>query len=309
MSEISINFIDSVVFQWYDADIKKVKPRGDITLRQFINAVVNPKEFLKEIFKQIEQASIDGDKELKAELKKRLFAVTPCVQIKGIRNYEGVKSFNNILVIEYDKIDNADVLRDYIFEKFDSCIFAFLSPSKGGCKFIFKTKPVNSILEFKELFFGLAYELDKFINLDISGANCVLPLFISWDGEAKVRENPTEWVQRGFKEGSFVPYEGDFECPEDINEEDKQEVVNKITYLFNRIEDNGHPQCVKASALLGGFVASNYISYDEAYDLLMELVENNDYLSKDTNNYKTTAKTMLTRGMQSPVLLKRHENE
>jgi len=304
-----MDFIDNIVFQWYEADIKKIAPKGDITLRQFINAVIAPKNSLKETFDKIEQASLAGNKELKAELKKGLFAVTPCVQIKGIRNYEGIKNFNNILIIEYDGIEFANELRDYVFEKFESCVFAFISPSKGGCKFIFRIKPINSILEFKELFFGLAHELDKFINLDISGANCVLPLFISWDENAKIRENATEWTQRGYKEGSFIPYEGDFETPDDINEEDKQEVVDKLTYLFNRIEDSGHPQCVKYSALLGGFVASSYISFDEAYELLMELIENNNYLSKDTNNYKTTAKTMLTRGMTSPILLKRHENE
>lgn len=303
------NFIDNISFQWYEADIKKIAPKGDITLRQFINSVQSPKDSLKETFKKVEEASLAGNKELKAELKKGLFAVTPCVQIKGVRNYEGIKSFNNILIIEYDGIDFADELRDYIFEKFESCLFAFISPSKGGCKFIFRIKPVNSILEFKELFFGLSYELDKFVNLDISGANCVLPLFISWDENAKVRENPTEWSQRGYKEGSFIPYEGVFETPEDINEEDTKEVISKVTYLFNKIESNGHPQVVKYSALLGGYVASSYISYDEALDLLIELIENNDYLSKDTNNYKTTAKTMLSRGMSSPILLKRHENE
>jgi hypothetical protein len=304
-----MSFIDTISFQYYEADIKKIRPKGDITLRQFINATIAPKDILKDTFKKIEEASLAGNKELKAELKKGLFGVTPCVQIKGVRNYEGIKSFNNILVIEYDGIDFSTDLRDYIFEKFDSCIFAFVSPSRSGCKFIFRIKPVNSILEFKELFFGLAHELDKFINLDISGANCVLPLFISWDESAKVNENPTEWSQRGYKEGSFIPYEGTFEIPEDVNEEDKQEVVDKINYLFNKIENNGHPQVVKYSALLGGFVASSYISYDEAYDLLMENIEMNEYLSKDTNNYKTTAKTMLSRGMSSPILLKRHENE
>ena len=304
-----ISFIDSVSFQWYEADIKKIRPKGFMSLRQFINATINPKESLKNTFKAIEQASLDGNKALKAELKKGLFATTPCVQVKGVRNYESIISWNNILVIEYDSINHSEILRDYIFEKFESCVFAFVSPSKSGCKFIFRIKPVKNIIEFKELFWGLAFELDKFVNLDYSGANCVLPLFISWDENAKVRENPTEWSKRGYKEGSFVPYEGEFETPTDINEKDKEEVIEKISFLFNRIENNGHPQCVKASALMGGYVASGYISYDEAYDLLMELVENNNYLSKDTNNYKTTSKTMLNRGMSSPVLLKRHEND
>lgn len=304
-----MSFIDSVVFQWYDADIKKTRPKGNITLRQFINSVVAPKDSLKETFNKIEQASLAGNKELKAELKKGLFAVTPCVQIKGVRNYESITYFNDILVIEYDKIDFAEELRDYIFEKFDSCVFAFLSPSKSGCKFIFSIKPVKSIPEFKELFWGLAYELDKFINLDYSGANPVLPLFISWDSDAKIRENPTEWTQRGFKEGSFTAYEGAFEAPKDVNEQDKQEVINKITYLFNKIVDNGHPQVRSSSCLLSGYVGSNYISFDEAQDLLYELIENNDYLSKDINNYKTTAKTMLLKCLGSPVLLPRHQNE
>jgi hypothetical protein len=304
-----MSFIDSVYFQWYEADIKKIRPKGDITLRQFINSVISPKESLKETFNKIEQASLEGNKELKAELKKGLFAVTPCIQIQGVRNYESIKSFNNILIIEYDKIDFSEELRDYIFDKFESCIFAFISPSKSGCKFIFRIKPVKNIPEFKEIFWGLAFELDKFINLDYSGANPVLPLFISWDSEAKVRENPTEWVQRGYKEGSFVMFEGDFDAPEDVNEQDKQEVINKITYLFNKIEDNGHPQVLKNSCLLSGYVGSNYISFDEAQDLLYELIENNDYLAKDINNYKTTAKTMLLKCLGSPVLLPRHQNE
>ncbi len=303
------NFIDSVSFPWYDADIRKIKPKGNITLRQFINSTISPKESLKETFNKIEQASLAGNKELKAGLKKGLFAVTLCVQIQGVRNYESIKSFNNILIIEYDKIEHAETLRDYVFEKFDSCIFSFLSPSKSGCKFVFRIKPVKTIIEFKELFWGLAYELDKFVNLDHSGSNCCLPLFISWDEDAKVRENPTEWSQRGFKEGSFVAFEGEFEAPEDVNEEDKQEVINKITYLFNKISDNGHPQVVKNSCLLSGFVGSNYISFDEAEDLLYELIESNDYLSKDINNYKTTAKTMLLKCLGSPVLLPRHQND
>lgn len=304
-----MNFIDSISFQWYEANIKKIAPKGNITMRQFINSVVSPKESLKQTFKEIEQASLDGNKELKAELKKGLFAVTPVVRVSNVRNYESIIKWNNILVIEYDKIDNAEILRDYIFDRFDSCFFSFLSPSKSGCKFLFRIKPVTSIPEFKELFWGLAYELDKFINLDYSGSNCVLPLFVSWDENAKVRENPTEWSRRGYKEGSFIPYEGIFTIPDDINEDDKNEVIGKITYLFNNIIENGHPQCVKYSVLLGGFVGSDYIPYDEAYDLLMDLIESNEYLSKDTNNYKTTAKTMLERGLSSPVMLKRHMDD
>lgn len=297
------NFIDSVSFSWYEADIKKIKPKGDITLRQFINSVLSPKESLKETFKKIEQASLAGDKELKAELKKGLFAVTPCVKVKGIRNYESIISHNEVLVIEYDGIENSELLRDYIFDKFESCVFSFVSPSKGGCKFIFRIPKIRNIPEFKELFFGLAYELDKFKNLDLSGANCVLPLFVSWDENAKVRENPSVWTKRGYKEGSFTPFEGEFEAPEDVSDEDKQRCFEMVQRMLDKICENGHPQ-VRNSAIIGGGVTSFYgLDQDEMWALIEDRIRENEYLSKDTQNYLKTAKTLYNKGLLNPVAL------
>nr|DAI89447.1 MAG TPA: VirE-like protein [Caudoviricetes sp.] len=295
--------IDEIVFSWYEADIKKIKPKGDITLRQFINSVVSPKESLKDTFKKIEEASLVGNKELKAELKKGLFAVTPCVKVKGVRNYESIISHNEILVIEYDGIENSELLRDYIFDKFKSCVFAFKSPSGGGCKFIFRIPKVNNTPAFKELFFGLAYELDKFKNLDLSGANCVLPLFVSWDENARIRENPTVWTKRGYKEGSFTPFEGEFEISEDVSDEDKQRCFEMVRRMINKIEENGHPQ-VRSSAIIGGGVTAFYgLDQDEMWDLIEDRIRENAYLSKDIKNYLTTAKTLYNKGLLNPVAL------
>lgn len=77
----------------------------------------------------------------------------------------------------------------------------------------------------------------------------------------------------------------------------------------NKLHQMLSNQVLKASCLLSGFVGSNYISFDEAQDLLYDLIESNDYLSKDINNYKTTAKTMLLKCLGSPVLLPRHQND
>lgn len=302
------NYLDTK-FSYYDADIKKVKPLGDITLQQFINAVVSPKPQLLETFKKIEEASKAGNNLLKAELKKGLFAVTPCVTIKGIRNYEGIKSFNGLCVIEYDKILHADLLRDYIFDKFPSCIFAFLSPSKSGCKFIFNIEQVSTIAEYKELFFGIAYYLDKFINLDLSGANAVLPLFISYDVDAKFREDAIKWTRKGYKEGSFIPFSGEVEVPDDMNDEDIEECLRIAIGGIRNIVSEGHPTVVKISFFCGGLVASGYIDQDLMYSTLEDSIRSHDYLAKGLDGYLTTFKTMFSKGLNFPALLTRHKNE
>lgn len=296
-------------FQWYKNGIKSIKPGGNISLEQFVNSVISPTPKMITAFKEIEEASKAGNKKRKDELKQQnLFFVTPSVYIKGIRNYECIERFLPFAVLEYDGIPHAGIMRDYIFEKMPSCIFATLSPSKSGAKFLFHISTPKTILEYKELYFGIAHHLNKFKNLDLANANAVLPFFNSYDPDAKFRGDAVMWTQRGYKEGSFIPFEGEFDPPEDINEKDKQEVIDLITHLFNRIESEGHPQVVRASSLCGGFVGSQYIGSEEALELVYELIENNSYLSKGTQGYKLTAKTMLLKSINSPVLLKRHQN-
>lgn len=297
-------------FQWYGNGIKTIKPSGHITLRQFINAVISPKENLLKAFHDIAEAGEKGDKKLKDKLKtKHLFFVTPSVNIKGIRNYDSIENFTQFCVLEYDDIKYSDVLRDYVYEKMKSCIFAFSSPSATGCKFIFRIKIPNSIEEYKELYFGIAYHLDKFKNLDLSNANSVLPLFISLDPNAKYREDAEIWTQRGYKQGSYIPFEGVMEPLEDINEEDRAEVIRTVSTLLNRIEDNGHPQVLSASFLGGGFCASGYMGEDEMWTLIEKLILQNEYLSKNWEGYLKTAKTMFVKGLDAPAYTKRHRDD
>jgi hypothetical protein len=297
-------------FQWYSRGIKTIKPSGDISLKQFIDAVISPKPHLLKAFEQIATAAEKGDKRLKDELKtKHLFFITPSVNIQGIRNYESIKNFTQFCVLEYDGIQYSDILRDYIFEKMKSCIFAFSSPSLTGCKFIFRIQVPNSIIEYKELYFGIAHHLDKFKNLDVSNANSVLPLFVSYDPDAKYREDAEIWTQRGYKEGSYVPFEGDVEPLGDINEEDREEVVRTVSTLLNRIEDNGHPQVISGAFLGGGFCASGYISEGEMWELLENLILQNAYLRKNQEGYLKTAQTMFNKGLEAPAYTKRHRND
>ena len=218
-----------ISFQWYQNGIKTIRPSGNITLRQLINAIISPKPEMVEAFKLIQEAGARGDKAEKDKLKaERLFFTTPSAIFDPIRNYDSIKEFRPFGIFEYDDIPHCEELRDYIFEKRKDCIFAFSSPSKTGCKFIFLfgETPTN-IEHYKALWFGIAHDLDKFINLDLSNERCTQPLYNSFDSDAKFREDAIGSVVKGYKENSFVPFVGEIEIPEEVYQELEAIITNE----------------------------------------------------------------------------------
>lgn len=296
-----MSYLD-IKFQWYKNGIKTIKPGGYITLRQLIESIKSPTPEMVETFKLIEQAGARGDKAEKDRLKtEKLFFTTPSAIFDPIRNYESVKDFLPLAVFEYDNIEYAEELRDYIFEKRKDCIFAFMSPSKTGCKFIFLLgKTPDSIEEYKELWLGIAYDLDKFRELDMSNLRLTQPLFNSYDSDAKFREDAIGSVVRGFKTNSFQPFSGEIEVAENVSEEDKQECLNTISFLIDRIVDCAHNQVLSSSFLGGGFVAFYGIDQDEMWNLIEGRIRDNDYMKKGTEGYLKTAHTMFHKGLQFP---------
>ena len=292
-----------VSFQWYQNGIKTIKSSGYITLRQLINAIISPKPEMIEAFKLIQEAGARGDKAEKDKLKaERLFFTTPSAIFDPIRNYDSIKEFRPFGIFEYDDIPHCEELRDYIFEKRKDCIFAFSSPSKTGCKFVFLFGEIpTSVDHYKQLWFGVAHDLDKFINLDLSNERCTQPLYNSFDPEAKFREDAVGSVVKGYKENSFVPFVGEIEIPEEVNEEDVEQCFNLISHLIGRIEDSAHNQVLSTAFLSGGLVSFYGINQDEMWNLLEDKIRDNQYMKKGTEGYLTTAKTMFLKGLQNPT--------
>ena len=298
----SIEYLNTS-FQWYQNGIKTIRPSGNITLRQLINAIIYPKPEMVEAFKLIQEAGARGDKAEKDKLKaERLFFTTPSAIFDPIRNYDSIKEFRPFGIFEYDDIPHCEELRDYIFEKRKDCIFAFSSPSKTGCKFIFLFGETPKTIEhYKQLWFGIAHDLDKFINLDLSNERCTQPLYNSFDPDAKFREDAIGSVVKGYKENSFVPFVGEIEIPEEVNEEDVEQCFNLISHLIDRIEDSAHNQVLSTAFLSGGLVSFYGINQDEMWNLLEDKIRDNQYMKKGTEGYLTTAKTMFLKGLQNPT--------
>lgn len=311
-----MNILD-IKIQYFPGRIWLSKPLGNITLRQFIESHKNPKDNIKEIFKQIAEAEKNEDWETKGKLKQNnLYYFTPCVNLNGKgRSYENIlkkDGFNSIVVWDFDHIPiDADEFRDKLFEKYKCIICAYKSPSSNGVKALVRIPKVSSTDEFKSYFYAMSYEMEHVKSFDNSGQNCCLPLFLSWDENIRWREDPEVWTQRGGKYDEFEAYTGNFEEVEDVSDEDKKEVL-KIAYSIIKKADEeqtGHGFVLSSSTLLGGYIPTGYITYDEAESYMFKWIDESPYLSTKASTYKKTAVTMLTKGMNAPLYLKKHQDK
>ena len=298
-----INFTDSVSFQFFPAKIWEAQPLGELTLRQFLEVHKTPKQSTVDVIEQIKIAAKNGDLKLKDSLKQNnLYSFIPSVKLDGGgRGLINIVDYNPVMLVEFDKIDHAKELKERLFNNLKSVIAAWISPSGRGLKILVRIRKPRSVEEYKEYFCGLAYYLSQYEGFDGVNYNIVLPTFLSYDREILIREDAEEWTQRGGKINSFKVYEGDFEVPEDIDDEYTQKVINKVTFLVNRIEDNGHTQLLSISTLLGGWVGFKLISLEKADALICDLIQSNNYLSKNIKGYCKTAREMIRRGALSPI--------
>lgn len=301
----SMNYLD-VKFPYYPNNIKITKPLGTVSMRDFIRAVSNPHDKVKQLFEDIKKASAARDLKKKAALKSGLYYFTPCINTDGLgRSYSNISSFTGFMQIDFDGLTDPEGFRDWFFENVKSSVVVGVSSSGFGVKAILRIPKVCSVDEFKEYFYGVSYYLEDFIGFDMAPQNCSLPLYLFYDPDTKWRENATVSTVRGEKINAFDPNrEIDFEVPENVDLVIEEKVVKQIEFLINRIQDNAHPQLLGISFLVGGWAGANYIGEELAFDTLNTAIENNEYMNKDTNGYLRTAKQMFFKGIDSPAEFK-----
>ena len=298
-----MSYLDDISFQFFSAKIYESNPLGTISLRQFLGVHKNPKQSTVDVIGQIRVAAQNNDLKLKDNLKQNnLYSFVPSVKLDGLgRAYSNIEDFNPIMICEFDKITHARELKERLFNNLKCVIAAWISPSGKGLKLLIRIEKPVSIDNYKEYYCGMAYYLSQYEGFDSANFNCCLPLFLSFDKDILIREDADIWKQRGGKINSFQKYICEIEPNEEITEENTQKVVSKVTFLIERIVDNGHTQLLSIATLLGGWVGFNLISLDDANNLICELIENNNYLSKNINGYCKTAREMIRRGVLSPI--------
>lgn len=302
--------LKEIKFPYFPSNIETRKPLGEISLYELLYAIKHPKKEIVNIFKQIQEASSAGNKELKAQLKAKLWYFTPCVQLDGKgRSYENIISWTTVLVVDIDNIDYeyAVELKQHFFETYSFVIASFLSSSRRGVKLLVRIPNCKAIEEFKSYFYGLMDEFQYYRGIDFSSKNCVLPFYLTYDEDLLYRLDATEWNRKGIQVDEFKTYEGDIIPVDNVTEEDIKHIKNIIRKMFNSITDTGHLIVRSASLLMGGYTSAYGLDLDEMRDFIFELIDDTPYLQKSLKTYKKTASDMLLKGSLSPVYLNKNE--
>lgn len=293
-------------FQYFSNNIEFAKPLGYVDLIRFLKSHQNPKPAIKKIFKKIVECHLSGNMKLKAKLKQNnLFYFTPCVHLDYGRKYSNIISFTGLLVFEFDDIHNAKDLKNHLFEEYKYIIATWLSPSKQGVKAFAQIPIVDSVERFKEHFYALTEIMECYDGFDTCNKNAVLPLFQSYDKDLLYRSNATIFNERkkDLTAFDFKPQPFNFV---DIQDKDKKSVYNILRAGIDKITTNGHPQLRSVCLAAGGYVASNYITFDEAEQFLHSLIEHNGYLRKGIKGYKGTATWAINQGTNRQLELTKH---
>jgi len=289
-------------FQYYSGNIKKSRPIGWVTIDQFIHANKHPKPHILDLFNQIAHYESIGDMEMKSKLKERLFSFTPCVHISQYRRYSDILSFTGLLVLDFDHIHNAPEFKEHLFNEYKFIMTAWLSPSKRGVKALVNIPIVNTIDDFKSLYYGISQEMWQFNGFDGTGQNCVLPLFQSYDPELLHRSDYDVWIEEGQKLNDFsaTPTEPTPIDPKDRNE---SRIIKMIDSGLDKITDNGHPQLRSVCLAVGGYIVNGYIDKLTALQHIDNRITSHAYLKKGIEGYKKTARWGVEMGMTKPLHL------
>jgi hypothetical protein len=277
---------------YYIGGIKQVVPKGVVSIERMLKAISQPTPKTISI---IEAVRSSKDENKKAYHKQQLPFFTPAIQCT-YRNYESIVCFTQILVYDFDKIDNAPEFKDFIFNEHKEIMAAWLSSSGRGVRFLVQSVGINSVEDYKELWWGFAKKnLEMYNGFDTAPQNPVLPLFISIDKKMLKNEAPAVWNEK------YV--------------EPKRQEINHVVYYpkegknyfkgieekINNIYDNGHPQLRSAALWLGNYVGKGFIERGEAELWIENKIRNHSYLGvkSKVNSYIKTAKKMIEYGINS----------
>jgi hypothetical protein len=287
-----------MLFNYYEADIKRSTPLGSVTLEYLINAIRTPKKDIRNVFEEIRIAEENKDMATKQALKSKLYSFTPCVYVNGPRKYSNIQHWTGLLVLDFDHLasDVAVEFKEYLFNEYKCIITAWLSASRHGVRALVKIPICTSVDEFKHYFAGIERHLNCYNGFDTAPKNCILPMFISYDAEILHRTDAQTWSTKHIEivRPAVKQYIVD----------DKTSVIEKIiAKRINTITDTGHIILRATSYLLGGYVGANYIDYNDAISLINNLIDSQSYLSKKPDVYKQTAKQMVDKGLNFPTYL------
>ena len=288
-------------FSVYSGGIYETTPIQTANLGSFLELTSAPTADLVSLLADIKNAAAIQDEAAKEKLKKKLPYFTPAV-IGTYRNKDSIVRFTGLMPLDFDSknVPAPRLLKHELFER-PYIIAAWLSSSQKGVHALAYIPTVESIKQYKALYWGLHNELK--ID-DVAMQVCVQPFYYSSDPAILIRhEGVKQWTKTGINKKAFeytppVKYR-----PIQSTSADVQRIEKICQTAIDKITDNGHPQLVRIAAALGGYVGAGYLSQTDANGMICGMIRANGYLSQKPRTYERTASEMIQKGATKPIYL------
>lgn len=278
------------------------KAAGETTINYLLESIKNPKPKLKEL---IDKIRTETNKTKRSELKTQLpgFIIQSYGTGKA-RDYKNIISFTGYTVLDFDgsKVkDNAEDLKQFIFDAFDFIVASYISPS-GAVKCIMRVEVAESVEEYQDYYRAITETFEGFIGFDSTPKNAVLIMFYTYDPDIIIRTDASIWTKKLKAAPRPVP------VPCAVNVLENVDLNTKRAYgltasILDKIVDNGHPQLRGVAKVLGGYTAQYNLSISNAEHWIHSKIEMHPYLSKGISGYKKTASEFIKKGINEPLNL------
>jgi len=280
-AENPVNVNITEVFDW----IRNGKAKPDIEkIRQKQSALI---ELVKG---SDEYTRIDKEKEA---LKKKLLSIVFQGRFNH-RSINGLAESSQIATLDFDHVKDPFFLRDFMFDSYSFVHAAFVSPSGDGVKVLVRIPQVESDQDYKDYYIVLLNYFDD-AKQDSSTKDISRICFISYDPDIKVREwdKTTVFVQKQIKE-KYLPE------TEPVNVKNKSRAIDTARRMIQQApEGQMHFTLLKAARLMGGYIATQAITQQDAVQLL-----ENEIKKKPIRSLPDAVKTIhagIKHGINSPI--------
>lgn len=221
---------------------------------------------------QIDEVRNCEDEEKKKELKKKL----PCILFSGEFSQRGdskITKHSGFVVLDFDKIQDLESKKAEII-KYDFVYSCFVSPSGNGLKVVVRIPA--EITKHRGYYRGL---MKLFPDLDRTSINESRICYASCDKDIYINKNATVFSE--YVKDVQIPIEKSYQ----VNNYSKAERALKI--IRESVSGEYHSELLKASKLMGGYIAGGLIAESEGIRLL-----ENEISQKDIKSFTDAQKTI-----------------
>jgi hypothetical protein len=141
----------------------------------------------------------------------------------------------------------------------------FISLGGDGIKALVKIPEVKTDEEYKQYFEAVSDELEKILPkaLDQSGKDICRLCFFSYDPELYINTEAVIWTKKKIKTGEIKQNEK-------YVKNDYKRAMTPLNYIRNSEQGERHTRILKASRLMGGYIAAGIMSEEEGTRLLKQ---------------------------------------